>query len=64
MKPLAYQMRPESFDDIFGQDHLVGNSGIITKMLKTNSFCDIINGNLNWKTGKEVLWNSMRNCKN
>ena len=36
MKPLAYQMRPESFDDIFGQDHLVGQNGIITKMLKTN----------------------------
>lgn len=46
MKPLAYQMRPESFDDIFGQDHLVGNSGIITKMLKTNSlFSFILYGN-------------------
>ena len=46
MKPLAYQMRPESFDDIFGQDHLVGQSGIITKMLKTNSlFSFILYGN-------------------
>ena len=46
MKPLAYQMRPESFDDIFGQDHLVGQNGIITKMLKTNSlFSFILYGN-------------------
>lgn len=46
MKPLAYLMRPESFENIFGQDHLVGENGIITKMLKTNSlFSFILYGN-------------------
>ena len=46
MKPLAYLMRPESFENIFGQEHLVGENGIITKMLKTNSlFSFILYGN-------------------
>ena len=29
MKPLAYLMRPNTFEDIVGQDHLVGPNGII-----------------------------------
>ena len=35
MKPLAYLMRPKEFKDIVGQDHLVGENGIITKMIKS-----------------------------
>lgn len=46
MKPLAYLMRPNSFEDIVGQDHLVGKNGIINKMLSTNSlFSFILYGN-------------------
>ncbi len=46
MKPLAYSMRPQTFDDIVGQDHLVGEEGILTKMLKTNQlFSFILYGN-------------------
>ena len=46
MKPLAYLMRPNSFEDIVGQDHLVGKNGIISKMLSTNSlFSFILYGN-------------------
>ena len=42
MKPLAYLMRPNSFEDIVGQDHLVGKNGIINKMLSTNSLFSFI----------------------
>ncbi len=46
MKPLAYLMRPNTFEDIVGQDHLVGQTGIIRKMLNTNSlFSFILYGN-------------------
>ena len=33
-KPLAYRLRPESVDDIIGQQHLVGEKGIIRKCLE------------------------------
>jgi len=33
MKPLAYRMRPEKFEDVFGQDHLIGADGVLTSML-------------------------------
>ena len=36
MKPLAYLMRPTKFSDIVGQDHLVGENGVITRMIKNN----------------------------
>ena len=46
MKPLAYLMRPNTFEDIVGQDHLVGQTGIIRKMLNTKSlFSFILYGN-------------------
>ena len=46
MKPLAYLMRPKSFNDIVGQDHLVGQNGVITKMINTNRlFSFILYGN-------------------
>ena len=34
MEPLAYKIRPKQFSDIVGQDHLVGPSGVITKMIE------------------------------
>ncbi|XMB87358.1 replication-associated recombination protein A [Mycoplasmatota bacterium WC44] len=42
MKPLAYKMRPTSFDDVIGQDHLVGKNGVIYKMLETNKLFSMI----------------------
>lgn len=36
MKPLAYRIRPKSFEEVFGQDHLVGRDGILTAMLEKN----------------------------
>lgn len=46
MKPLAYLMRPKTFDDIVGQDHLVGKNGVITKMINSNHlFSFILYGN-------------------
>lgn len=46
MKPLAYTMRPESFEYIVGQEHLVGEKGVLTQMLKNKSlFSFILYGN-------------------
>lgn len=42
MQPLAYRLRPKTFDDIIGQDHLVGNDGIIRKMISTNKVYSMI----------------------
>ena len=42
MKPLAYRIRPKSFSDIIGQDHLVGQKGVITKMLENNKLFSMI----------------------
>lgn len=33
MEPLAHRMRPKTFDDVLGQDHLVGKEGILTAMI-------------------------------
>ena len=46
MKPLAYLMRPKSFDDIVGQDNLVGPNGVIRKMVDNDHlFSFILYGN-------------------
>ena len=42
MKPLAYRMRPKTFDEVYGQDNLIGENGIIRKMLNTNSLTSMI----------------------
>lgn len=42
MKPLAYLMRPKSFDDIVGQDNLVGPNGVIRKMVDNNHLFSFI----------------------
>ena len=42
MKPLAYRIRPKEFKDIVGQDHLVGEKGVITRMLKNNTLFSMI----------------------
>ncbi|MCM1259540.1 MAG: replication-associated recombination protein A [Prevotella sp.] len=46
MKPLAYLMRPKSFDEIVGQDHLVGQNGVIRNMITSHHlFSFILYGN-------------------
>lgn len=42
MKPLAYRIRPKTFDDIVGQDHLVGPKGVIRRMLADQKLCSMI----------------------
>ena len=42
MKPLAYRIRPKNFDDIVGQDHLVGKKGVIRKMIEQNKLFSMI----------------------
>ena len=42
MKPLAYRIRPQKFEDVIGQDHLVGPKGVIKKMLDENSLRSLI----------------------
>ncbi|CCV64549.1 Holliday junction DNA helicase-like ATPase [Alteracholeplasma palmae J233] len=42
MQPLAYRMRPKNFDDVYGQDHLVGSNGVLTKMLEKNKYLSFI----------------------
>ena len=42
MKPLAFRVRPNSFDEIIGQDHLVGKNGVIRKMIDNNQICSLI----------------------
>lgn len=34
MEPLAYRLRPKKLEDIVGQEHLIGNNGPISKMIK------------------------------
>jgi len=42
MEPLAYRLRPKNFEDVVGQDHLVGENGVIKKMIDKNTFFSII----------------------
>lgn len=41
-KPLAYRLRPETLDDIIGQQHLVGKNGIIRKCLEKGTIFSCI----------------------
>jgi len=41
-QPLADKMRPKSFDDIAGQAHLVGNGGIIRKLVESGRIPNMI----------------------
>ncbi|XMB66398.1 replication-associated recombination protein A [Mycoplasmatota bacterium zrk1] len=42
MKPLAYKIRPTTFNEVIGQDHLVGKNGIIYKMIESNKLFSMI----------------------
>ncbi len=41
-RPLAYRARPKTFDEIVGQTHLVGNDGVLRKMLKQSHLSSLI----------------------
>ena len=41
-KPLAFRLRPQTFDDVFGQDHLIGESGVLNAMLKKQKILSFI----------------------
>jgi len=40
--PLKNYLRPSNLDDIVGQKHLIGENGVLTKMLKSNIFVSSI----------------------
>lgn len=42
MEPLAYRIRPKDFSDVVGQDHLVGENGVIKKMLDQGKLFSLI----------------------
>ena len=42
MEPLACRLRPKTFDDIIGQDHLVGKNGVIRKMCDSGKLFSLI----------------------
>ena len=41
-KPLAYRYRPQSLDDFYGQDRLVGKNGILRKIMEKGIFMNSI----------------------
>ncbi|MCT3497833.1 recombinase RarA, partial [Lactobacillus delbrueckii subsp. bulgaricus] len=42
MKPLAYRMRPQSIDQVVGQQHLVGPKKIIRRMVEARQLSSMI----------------------
>ncbi|MGQ9847803.1 MAG: replication-associated recombination protein A [Bacteroidales bacterium] len=42
MEPLAERLRPKTFDDFIGQEHLVGKNGVIRKMVNNNALHSLI----------------------
>lgn len=42
MEPLANRLRPRSFNEVVGQNHLVGNDGILRKMIEQNKFMSFV----------------------
>ncbi len=42
LKPLAFRLRPKNIDEIIGQEHLVGEDGILRKSLETHTMMSII----------------------
>ena len=40
--PLAERMRPQTFDRVYGQDHILGPGKILTELIETNQLVSII----------------------
>ena len=41
-RPLAFRARPKSIDDIVGQEHLIGEKGVIRRMVSNNKLFSMI----------------------
>ena len=41
-KPLYEQLRPNTLKEIVGQEHIVGQNGILTRMINNNALSSII----------------------
>ena len=41
-RPLADKLRPQTLDDVVGQDHLIGPDGALTRMLETRSLGSLV----------------------
>ena len=41
-RPLAYRARPKNFDQIVGQDHIIGKNGVIRKMIDNEKLFSLI----------------------
>ncbi len=60
MKPLAYRLRPQSFSEVIGQDHLIGPKGPINIMIESgNLFSFILYGKAG--CGKTTIANIIYN---
>lgn len=59
-KPLAERLRPSSFDEVIGQDSLVGKDGVIRKMVDNDKVVSIILFG-NPGTGKTTIANIIKN---
>ena len=42
MKPLAYRMRPQTLDQVVGQQHLIGPGKIIRRMVEARLLSSMI----------------------
>lgn len=42
MKPLAYRMRPESLEEFFGQEHIVGETKLLYRLIKADRLTSAI----------------------
>lgn len=42
MQPLSFRLRPTTFEEVYNQDHLVGENGVIKKMLENNKLFSMI----------------------
>jgi putative ATPase len=40
--PLAERLRPKTFREFIGQKHLVGENGLVTRLIKENNLCSLI----------------------
>lgn len=42
MEPLASRMRPKTFEEVYGQDHLLSSDGVLTKMIEKQKYLSFI----------------------
>jgi putative ATPase len=40
--PLAERMRPQTFDRVYGQDHILGQGKILSELIESNRLVSII----------------------